>query len=105
MIPPRGPFMVSRKLAMRDEPDIELRCSWHDQKTRVFSAILGKHREVLSGETVLHPIGALISGCASLVKAVFHRLGPLRKTNAPILTKHLVFSIGIFFYSTFWTVC
>ena len=27
VIPPRGPFMVSRKLAMKDEPNVELRCS------------------------------------------------------------------------------
>ena len=27
VIPPRGPCMVSRKMAMKDEPNIELRCS------------------------------------------------------------------------------
>ena len=32
MITPRGPILVSRKLAMKEEPNIELRFSRHDQK-------------------------------------------------------------------------
>ena len=37
VITPRGPFMVSLKSAMKDEPNIELRCCSTCSKTLVFS--------------------------------------------------------------------
>ena len=58
LIPPRGPFRVSRKVTMRDEPDIELRCS-------IFTCFLCKKTQsVLSVETLFHRIGPL-----------FHQIG------------------------------
>ena len=63
----RGPFMVSRTLAMRNAPVQVLMKLF---KNHLF---LQEIREVPSGETVLH------------------RVGPFRKPNAPILTKHAVY--------------
>ncbi len=54
VITPRGPFLVSRKLTIRDEPNIRLRCSRIVHFLHVFSM---KNAEVLSGETMFHRIG------------------------------------------------
>ena len=79
----RGPFMVNRKLAMKDEPHIELRCCSRWAKITIF---LDEKCEVLSRETVFLWIGPL-----------FRRIGPpvslirtFSKTNAPIPKKHPV---------------
>ena len=51
MITPRGPIMVSRKMAMKNEPNIRLRWSRH-----CFACFLYENAEDLSGETLLHRI-------------------------------------------------
>ena len=51
--------MVSRKVTMKDEPNIESRCST--------SLVFPVKHEVLSGDTVFHRIGPLFRRMGSLV--------------------------------------
>ena len=55
VIPPLEPFMVSDKPATRDEPKIGLRCS----RNVHVCLFLDDNAEVLSGETVFHPMGPI----------------------------------------------
>ena len=69
VIPLRGPFMVSRKLAMKDEPNIGSRCSRHVQCSLVLPIKFGR-------------------SCS--VKHCFTRFGPLRKPTF-LFQRHTLF--------------
>ena len=58
VITPRGPILVSRKLAVRHEPNIGLRCCSTCSKITSFS---DEKYEVLSGEPLFHRIGPRVS--------------------------------------------
>ena len=63
-----GPLLVSRKLAMRHEPSIGLRCCSRWSKNHCFS---DENAQVLSTETLFHRIGAPLLKCSYSVKQCF----------------------------------
>ena len=81
VISPRGPFEVTRKLAMRDEPDIKFRCSRNVQCSRASPdrtssntqrsysnthTFLGFSLSVLSSSTHTHSLACLLSMTSQL---------------------------------------
>ena len=68
VITPRGPFMVSLNLTMRDEPNIGLRSCMDCSK---IPWIPDKKCEVLSRETLFHLIGPLMNERSYSVKQCF----------------------------------
>ena len=110
VITPRGPFMASRKVAMKSEPNIELRCS----KTLVSSIKMRGpiQRNTVSLDRIAYSSAVLFSETVFLwIEPLFRRIGPrvslirtFSKTNAPIPKKHPVFQLAAGSGMTFLSV-